>query len=876
MKKILTCMLALFAAVSLYATDLNIYASGLKVHQTAGGVTIDYVLNAPATELNVKLYNGEILTTTIPITDPANLTKGAHTGVAIDLSALAAGHYTWAIEAKAAAHADLAEVLPASSDYYFYGPRGVAVDNCPESPYFGRVYVGNAFAGKTASDPNCRDSEQGMYIFDATLAPLYGGTAYDGNVSWTQHGVVTVSDGSNSDWGPYRIAVDEDGYVFICDNGAANGTSTGVYMMDPAHPENDFVSVLGQAGANANFHRANSLAVTGSGNKRVLYLNDWTDSIVSYPVGNNFPYTAKGVAVVPDLLASKIANAQNSIARDNKGGFWVCQYRGQLDAYHQLAHFNSLGYLDCSISTGNNESLAVPRTRRGALGLSPSNEFVVIGGGGTIQVIRVSENGGAPVLSALGVDMPDNIGNNVDGLAIDYADNVYVVSATKELLRIFAIPKTENKCETPAPSSQDIALPYVEQLYEIGSNQGWTPNAGIAMEKISANVFQIDIDFEVAGGFTFTTTLGETWDDINLFRYGATNNDDGVTSGNEYDLHYGWGNSFTIPAGKFRLTADLNRNKLHVVEIVDHLYEFDTRSGSWVFGDGEELSKIDEGIFEGDFTFGELETYFVFSSVNGADWDAIASGRLHIDATGDFAVVNDNSVAGITSYSGGSNTFKMVAGRPGKYHFVVDFNTNTITITRLSTLITVSEAGYATYFNSAHGYKMPASMSGYVYNVENGLVKVINGKKYAPADMPLVLQAAEGTYELTFRDDVAPIDVESQLHGSDEATMTDVIVPGEYKYYGLSLDAENNVNMVGFYWIANNGAAFENGAHKAFLAVPVTSGGSEAPAILFNENGATNVETIKAQEGVKKFIENGRILIEKNGITYDTMGRIVR
>ena len=198
----------------------------------------------------------------------------------------------------------------------------------------------------------------------------------------------------------------------------------------------------------------------------------------------------------------------------------------------------------------------------------------------------------------------------------------------------------------------------------------------------------------------------------------------------------------------------------------------------------------------------------------------------------------------------------------------------TLFVRQLKAGVAVTAAGYATYFNSKYAYKLPEGMEGYVFG--ESLQKVYNAGDIVPMGTPLVLKAEQNNYLLDFAiGGTAPASA-SQLHGSDAATMTDVIVPGEYKYYGLSLNDAGDPYMVGFYWMADGGIAFENGAHKAFLAVPVTSGGSEAPAILFNENGATNVETIKAQEGVKKFIENGRILIEKNGITYDAMGRIVK
>ncbi|MBQ7672755.1 MAG: hypothetical protein IJS49_06735, partial [Paludibacteraceae bacterium] len=117
------------------------------------------------------------------------------------------------------------------------------------------------------------------------------------------------------------------------------------------------------------------------------------------------------------------------------------------------------------------------------------------------------------------------------------------------------------------------------------------------------------------------------------------------------------------------------------------------------------------------------------------------------------------------------------------------------------------------------------------------------------------------------------------LVGSDEAVMTNTLVSGNHIYYGLSLNSAGEASSVGFYWMAANGAAFENGAHKAFLAVPVLTYQENflAPSrILFNENGATGIENVEGQEKAVKFIENGQIYIRKDGVVYDAMGRVIR
>lgn len=136
--------------------------------------------------------------------------------------------------------------------------------------------------------------------------------------------------------------------------------------------------------------------------------------------------------------------------------------------------------------------------------------------------------------------------------------------------------------------------------------------------------------------------------------------------------------------------------------------------------------------------------------------------------------------------------------------------------------LSVSAVGYATYFNSTKAYKLPASCVGYVW--EDGKIVGVYKEKdnVVPANEPLVIQAAAGSYPLMFTTTSIPSDTYKSygmnaLEGTDEAT---AITPDpDYYFYGLSLNSSNDINSVGFYWMEADGAAFTNGAHKAYLKI---------------------------------------------------------
>lgn len=132
----------------------------------------------------------------------------------------------------------------------------------------------------------------------------------------------------------------------------------------------------------------------------------------------------------------------------------------------------------------------------------------------------------------------------------------------------------------------------------------------------------------------------------------------------------------------------------------------------------------------------------------------------------------------------------------------------------------ITEAGYGTYYSSK-AYTMPKGVKGYTITGHEGTSLVMN-EAYAagavvPAKTALVVEGAANKYYTLVAEstELTPAD-DNKLHGSDEAETT--YVDGtDVKYYKLSYNNEGN--NLGFYWGSENGAAFTNGAHKAYLAL---------------------------------------------------------
>lgn len=131
----------------------------------------------------------------------------------------------------------------------------------------------------------------------------------------------------------------------------------------------------------------------------------------------------------------------------------------------------------------------------------------------------------------------------------------------------------------------------------------------------------------------------------------------------------------------------------------------------------------------------------------------------------------------------------------------------------------ITEAGYGTYYSSK-AYIMPKGVKGYTITGNEGTSLVMN-EAYAagavvPAKTALVVEGAANKYYTLVAASTELTPAKNKLHGSDEAETT--YVDGtDVKYYKLSYNNEGN--NLGFYWGSENGAAFTNGAHKAYLAL---------------------------------------------------------
>jgi len=448
MKKVLLAMCGLLLSLVMTAAELNIYATGLKASVDNNVAQISYVLNAPASALELQLLNNDgSVMTALPLTDASYLTKGEHQ-ILVPMTGITPGTWAWAIKASAAATTELALVTGSQEQFIFYSPRGVEVDNNPQSPFFGNIYVANSYKGADdGMTPTSKTQPEGIFFYNAALnLKNTNNQSYKGGVSWNAAG-----------WGPYNMAIDAEGKVFICDNKDA---STGVWMMDPANPENAFAEVLDVTKRGTNFTCINSMAVMGAGALRVLYAIDGPKAVVAFPIGTAAtPCAATPDTIIDNLAGLNILNGRNHLVNDGKGGWWINQWRGQKDAYPYLIHINNLGVKDYEMSANSNADIAPATHQRGGFAINAEGNKIILSGNKTLNLFDVTYDAqtGAPTLTPSTVTFP-TIGNNIDGVAFDLVGNVYCACASTELFYAFAMPKADNSFVTPAPATSTITV----------------------------------------------------------------------------------------------------------------------------------------------------------------------------------------------------------------------------------------------------------------------------------------------------------------------------------------------------------------------------------------------------------------------------------
>lgn len=355
---------------------------------------------------------------------------------------------TWAITLKGF---PITEFKRLNSDTnWSYTNASVAVDNLPESPHFGNIYV-DEWTTQRLSDKN------GLYIY---------------NPDWTRVNSTAInkrSDGYEFNKN-LRITVGGNGKVYVPDFGDAQ---SGVFMLDPANYSAGFQTffrnadgpltrtstglLTNAAGAGvAGSSPSVWVQGTGANTRMYVYNEDLSpkNNVHRYDIGEA-QYWNQAPSFTYNI-SSYEANGNGNVVADDEGNIWVSQNRS---SGQNTSNAASLLYVDKNGTVqykSFNDASIIPGSPGGGFAISKDKSKLVLHtGAGNLRLFNVIWNGNTPTL-AKSVDYTCNVqdgGGNVYQMAFDYGGNLIVAGKN---VGIYAMPSDVNESTTPAKKSLTV------------------------------------------------------------------------------------------------------------------------------------------------------------------------------------------------------------------------------------------------------------------------------------------------------------------------------------------------------------------------------------------------------------------------------------
>ena len=182
--------------------------------------------------------------------------------------------------------------------------------------------------------------------------------------------------------------------------------------------------------------------------------------------------------------------------------------------------------------------------------------------------------------------------------------------------------------------------------------------------------------------------------------------------------------------------------------------------------------------------------------------------------------------------------------------------------------VTLSEAGYATFYDSKTSYAVPDGLKAYIVTSATTDALTYEEAPYAiPAGTAVMLKSDNkrgGTYTLQPTGDTGIFLGNNMLMGSDEATTTE---GNDCLFYKLAYGHSNSdkSNVFGWYWGAEGGAAFQIEAHRAWLAIPKAKASTRGYML---EGDATTINKVGAdgQKGEFYNLKGQRVAAPTKGL----------
>ena len=189
-------------------------------------------------------------------------------------------------------------------------------------------------------------------------------------------------------------------------------------------------------------------------------------------------------------------------------------------------------------------------------------------------------------------------------------------------------------------------------------------------------------------------------------------------------------------------------------------------------------------------------------------------------------------------------------------------------------IVTLSDTGYGTFFDSESSYTLPNGLKAYVVTAgTEDKLTYAQLNDAIPAGTAVLLKGEKNRgkkYELPVTK-AEPYIGQNLLVGSDESTLTYSLIKTPCLFYKLAYGPSNTkyARTFGWYWGAENGEAFEIEGHRAWLAIPKTAA---ARMYALSVDNATDIDMPTADNDATDEIYN----LNGQRVTAPTKGLYIR
>jgi len=323
--------LALALVMAAPSAHANVYASNIKINgellaaqaEQGQNVNISYILNEPASDgVTINILSNAVVIRTLNVAGGgAGALRGANTvvwdgkdagGNFVGLGA----DYSVSITAASTGYANWTTTTSdANEGNSVWEGRGIAVNQNPKSPYYGRIIVCNSYNGPNLSVPGYN---VGMLKLNADGSYAEEGGHSTGGHTW-----------GNDYYSPWHVRISADDYVYINDWSASGE----IYRWDMTLSAASKLHVL-RTDNWAPGCNMSGPEIVGTGTNTLIYMADIaypnSQGIVQYTVtedGTCDQYDI-GTPVIP--ISYPLSLYPYDVAVDKNGNFYIVQYRSNV------------------------------------------------------------------------------------------------------------------------------------------------------------------------------------------------------------------------------------------------------------------------------------------------------------------------------------------------------------------------------------------------------------------------------------------------------------------------------------------------------------------------------------------------------------------